>query len=462
MKRFLLVLALVSFGAKAQLHAQAAPKTIPPDLSNYVSKPDASYKWELKDKNEVDGNVVYTIEQVSQTWQGIDWDHSVVVVVPKGAKPTKTMLILNTGGKPNPRNSVLATELANRIQAPVAILFGIPKQPLFGGKTEDALISETFVKFLETKDSSWPLLFPMAKSVVRTMDTLQAFGKKEWNFDVTHFVVTGASKRGWTSWLTAASGDKRVKAIAPMVIDTLNFKEQMPNQLKSFNGKYSQMIHDYEERKLLPLPDTDDARRLWAMVDPWVYRENLTLPKLLIHGTNDPYWASDAMNIYWDDLKGEKYVAFVPNAGHGLTPEEEPNKLLGLSREEYDRRKGEIKMDSFPTKAINALAAFAKYQIENKPMPKFTWVKGVTGDNVTFDISVDQTPVSITKWTAVSDTPDLRKSKWTAEKVEAASKITAGIPPTDKYRATLFEYEFEIGKLKYTLTTQMGFTAPKK
>ena len=58
-----------------------------------------------------------------------------------------------------------------------------------------------------------------------------------------------------------------------MVIDTLNFQKQMPNQLKSFNGKYSEMIHDYEERNLLPLPDTADARKLWAMVDPWVYRE---------------------------------------------------------------------------------------------------------------------------------------------------------------------------------------------
>ena len=66
------------------------------------------------------------------------------------------------------------------------------------------------------------------------------------------------------------------------------------------------------------------ARRLWAMVDPWVYREKLTLPKMLIHGTNDPYWASDAMNIYWDDLKGDKLACCVPNAGHSLTPEEEP------------------------------------------------------------------------------------------------------------------------------------------
>ena len=95
-------------------------------------------------------------------------------------------------------------------------------------------------------------------------------------------------------------------------------------------------------------------------------------------------------------------------------------------------------------------------------MPKFEWKKGTAGDNVTFEITVDQTPTSVTKWSAVSDTPDFRKSKWTPEKVESSTKITAGIPPTDKYRATLFEYEFETGKLHYTLTTQIGITAPKK
>ena len=49
------------------------------------------------------------------------------------------------------------------------------------------------------------------------------------------------------------------------------------------------MIHDYKERKLLPLPEGDDAKALWAMVDPWVYREKVTVPKLIVNGTNDPY-----------------------------------------------------------------------------------------------------------------------------------------------------------------------------
>ena len=52
--------------------------------------------------------------------------------------------------------------------------------------------------------------------------------------------------------------DPRVVAIVPMVIDTLNMHVQMKNQLESF-GTFSDMIRDYTERKLVPLPKT--ARR---------------------------------------------------------------------------------------------------------------------------------------------------------------------------------------------------------
>src|SRR6516162_1309073 len=191
------------------------------------------------------------------------------------------MLLWNQGGRPSPSSIAFGMGLARKSGAPVAFLFGIPNQPLLGGKTEDALIAETFVRYLETKDSSWPLLFPMVKSLVKAMDALQEFAQKEWGVRIEGFIVTGGSKRGWTSWLTAAA-DARVIAIAPLVIDTLNMRAQLPHQLQSY-GKYSEQIADYTERGLVPLPDTEEARRLWGWVDPWNYRARYKIPTMIIN-----------------------------------------------------------------------------------------------------------------------------------------------------------------------------------
>jgi PhoPQ-activated pathogenicity-related protein len=441
---------------------------VPSDLTDYVARPEPDFAWKLVDKAESDGNAVYTLRLTSQRWHDELWEHDLLVFVPKGATRTDTppaagggpaagpaaagttVVLYNTGGTANAGNRVLGVEIARRVKAPVAILFGIPKQPLYGGKKEDALIAETFVRYLETGDGSWPLLFPMAKSVVKAMDAVQALAKQEWKSEVTGFVVTGASKRGWTSWLTAATGDKRVKAIAPMVIDTLNFQKQMPNQLASF-GRYSEMIHDYEERKLLPLPDTTEARKLWAMVDPWVYRNRLTLPKMLIHGTNDPYWAQDATNVYWDDLKGEKHLLYVPNAGHGLTPEEQPNV------------KG-TKKDPFPMKAIDTLAAFGRHVITGKPMANLTWKHTDAAGGPTLEVTTDVPAKDMRGWVTESDTRDFRRSKWTpvASHGNPTTAATMTVARSGKFQALFGEAEYEIDGLRYSLSTQIRILEPKK
>ena len=47
--------------------------------------------------------------------------------------------------------------------------------------------------------------------------------------------MAGASKRGWTSWLTAAV-DKRVIAFMPIVMSLLNMRENMHHYMKSLGG----------------------------------------------------------------------------------------------------------------------------------------------------------------------------------------------------------------------------------
>ena len=419
--------------------AAAEPTRVPTALTDYVNKPDPSYRWSRGTRTETPAGVVHELRLVSQTWHGEEWSHALQVFVPTEAKPASTMLLYNTGGNPGITTTVLGLMLAQKLGSPIAFLFNVPKQPLFDGKTEDALIAETFVRYLQTEDPTWPLLFPMVKSVVRAMDALQDFAKSDLNTELRHFVVTGASKRGWTSWLTAAVGDRRVSAIAPMVIDTLNLPAQMINQVRAF-GKPSEMIRDYTARNLVPIPDTPAAQALWQMVDPWVYRSKLILPKLILNGVNDPYWPLDALNSYWDDLPGEKYLLYVPNAGHNL----EERRANGFK--DRDR-------------AIHTLIAFTRSQLSGKQLPKLTWshFDGEAGPILQMQANLAWKAVRL--WFAEAPSRDFRKSRWVPVEIESGNSCfstKAGVqPPKTGFKAFFGEAEFEQEGLTYHLSTQI-------
>jgi PhoPQ-activated pathogenicity-related protein len=276
----------------------------------------------------------------------------------------------------------------------------------------------------------------MVKSLVKAMDALQAFAKNEWKTEVKSFVVSGASKRGWTTWLTGAS-DPRVKAIAPLVIDTLNMQKQLPHQLASY-GRYSEMIGDYIRRDLVPPPQTPEGKKLWSLVDPWVYRQHLKMPKLILNGTNDPYWTQDALNLYWDDLEGDKWLEYVPNAGHGLTEKEADGKTNR-------------------NRASGILAAFGRAYIHDVPLPKLAWKHSEADGKYRVTVSSKPAPKTVRLWQADAPTRDFRKSMWKAQTVKpngstAVGEITA---PESGCRVFLLECEYEQEGLGYYLSTQL-------
>jgi PhoPQ-activated pathogenicity-related protein len=405
-------------------------------LEEYVARAEPAFAWKLREKQETDQGTIYDLHLVSQTWQNIKWEHQLQVYQPKGVAPNSKMLLWNTGGTARPDNIALGMELARKAKAPCAFLYGVPNQPLLGNKKEDGLIALSFVLFLHTQDENWPLLFPMVKSVVKAMDALQAFSKEEWKHAVEKFIVAGGSKRGWTSWLTAAA-DERVAAICPCVIDTLNMPEQMPHQLKSF-GKYSVMIQDYTNTGLVPMPSSPEAKRLWSMVDPYAYRDKLTLPKFIVNGNNDPYWAADALNLYWDGLKGDKWVMYVPNVGHNLE-QHLPGGVKDRSR------------------AVNGIAAFARHQIAGQTMPKLEWKHATHSDTLHLTIDCSSPPLAARIWAAESDDQDFRLSPWRAKSVTVEkNKVTGSIvAPKEGCLAFFGEVEYEIDGIRYQLSTQL-------
>lgn len=288
----------------------AAPKP-PQELYNYLAKKDPTFSSKVVSEDSRGT----TISLTSQTWQGIPWRHTIIMRQPSKLGTRGTGILYITGDGPRDgdyRDLALVSEATGM---PVAMLFNVPNQPIWDMR-EDDLIAHTFEKYLETHNAEWPLLFPMTKSALRAMDAVQAATKKGPN-PIKRFVVTGASKRGWTSWFVGAARDKRVIGIAPMVYDNLNVGAQMPHQIESW-GRYSEMIQDYTRRGLQQKLDTPDGRHLAQIIDPFSYRANITMPTLIVRGSNDAYWTADATSLYWNGLEQPHWLLTVPNVGHDL------------------------------------------------------------------------------------------------------------------------------------------------
>ena len=327
----------------------------------------------------------------SQTWQNITWEHSLIIHEPKDVVCQDYMLLFVTGGRngrpPGNGDHAMGFALAKMTGARVAMLYQVPNQPLFDNRYEDDLITETWLRYLESGDDSWPLLFPMVKSAVKAMDTLEAVANERWQTKLNGFVITGASKRGWTSWLTPVV-DKRVVATAPMVIDVLNFRPQMKHQLDVW-GTYSDQIHDYSSKGLIKQDDESPREmKLRLMMDPYTYRSVLKLPKLLVNGTNDQYWVVDAMKLYWPDLEGPKFVLQVPNAGHGLGG---GGDRVGAT-----------------------VAAFFRHVVQGRELPKISWKALEDDSNFGLQLDVEPNPRQVTFWRAHSSSGDFRESRWSS------------------------------------------------
>lgn len=414
-----------------------ADDSIPTALQDYVRKPDDSFAWKLIGKSEQPLGAIYDIELTSQTWQGLVWKHVLMVYEPKALRHREHALLFITGGgnlnKPKADEQQMGLLLATMAGARVAMLHQVPNQPLFGNRVEDDLITETFLKFLETGDKSWPLLFPMVKSAVKAMDAVEQISKRDWDKPVKSFVVTGASKRGWTTWLSATV-DPRIVGIAPIVIDTLNFQKQMDYQIETW-GQYSEQIVDYSSKGLIKRMQDDPSAPLWHWVDPFTYRSKLSLPKLIINGTNDRYWTVDALNNYWADLDGHKFIHYVPNAGHNL-------KGAPGSREA----------------ALATLAAFFEHVVLSKALPVITWAHQEVDQKHRLTISTDSDPVAVKLWSATSTTKDFRQAKWSSSQLKGTKNSFVGeVAKPDEGHSALFGevlFQMPTGTV-YSFSTQL-------
>ena len=316
--------------ALATLPAFAASQTA---LDRYVAAPDPNYKYELVRTAAGRGFTQFVYDLTSQKWRSEKdvnhpvWHHWLTIVVPDKVDKTTGFLFLTGGsiesGPPEQADAMIAS-IATTTSSITAELRGIPNEPLlFTGetkpRTEDAAIVYTWDKFMKGPSSpdndTWPLRLPMTKAAVRAMDTVTAVAKTK-GFIVDHYVVSGASKRGWTTWTTAAV-DKRVVAIIPLVIDVLNVEKSLEHHYSAY-GSWAPSLADYTEMKTFDWFGTAQLKKLMAIEDPYSYLDRLTMPKYIVNSGGDQYFTPDSSQFYWKDLKGEKYLRYVPNTKHDL------------------------------------------------------------------------------------------------------------------------------------------------
>ncbi|MDN5217052.1 PhoPQ-activated protein PqaA family protein [Fulvivirgaceae bacterium BMA12] len=433
------LLTLLLFLGTKEIYAQSS---VTPEsaLKSYLNNKDKSYQWKIKDSFQLGTVKGYNLLLTSQTWRDIVWVHQLIILVPEKVDHDNALLFI-TGGKVkdgSPRwgsnNDAFLWALSDMVtdnKAVLAVLKQTPNQPLYGELVEDQLISYTLHNFKKDGDYTWPLLFPMTKSAIRAMDAVQEFSKKELRQKISSFVVSGASKRGWTTWLTGAS-DKRVAAIAPMVIDVLNMPASLEYQIEVWK-EYSIQIEDYVKLEIPQSVNTESGKAITTMVDPYSYRKQLTMPKMLFIGTNDEYWPVDAVKKYFDDIPGDNFIHYVPNAGHGL----------GNKRE-----------------TLKALSAFWGNTMKKGDRPLCDWEVNQTDSGASLEVTV--TPdklVGAYLWYTDSRDRDFRDEHWSFDHVEKGNTNTINTSlafPRAGYRAFYLDLKYEgPNGGKYTKSTRM-------
>lgn len=405
-------------------------------LDRYVAQPDPSFAWTVAGTTNIGRCEVALIDLTSQTWLTTNevnrtlWKHWLTVARPKDRAHDTALLVIAGGANregDRPKPSVELTRIAEATRSVVVELKMVPNQPLIfhrDGKerVEDDLIAYTWDQFLRTGDTRWPARLPMTKSVVRAMDAVSAFtaGEAGGGRAVATYVVAGGSKRGWTTWTTAAV-DRRVVAVCPIVIDLLNIEPSFTHHYRAY-GAFAPAVGNYVEQGIMNWQGTPEYRALMKIEEPYEYRDRLTQPKLLMNACGDQFFLPDSSQFYFDELKGPKYLRYIPNADHSL--------------------KGS---DAYAT-----LLAWQHAILNRTPLPRFTWTQEAPGR---LRVRTADTPKAVKLWQAHNPKArdfrlDTLGPAWTSTDLQPDAQgeyLGQATAPSEGWTAAMVELTYDLG-----------------
>ncbi|MCA9184639.1 MAG: PhoPQ-activated pathogenicity-related family protein [Pirellulaceae bacterium] len=416
----------------------AAQDTAPEEtaIDRYVKQPDPSYTWKVVSSKVEDGVHIVVIDMTSQTWLTPDkvnrtkWQHWVTLAFPEKVKSNVAMLMIGGGsnGRAAPNGpDQMVIQVAKASGTVVAELRMTPNQPLIfhndgRPRVEDDLIGYCWDQYLQTKDPNWLPRNAMVKGAVRAMDTITAVMASETgnHQTVDQFVVAGASKRGWTTWLTGAV-DKRVVGIVPIVIDVLNVNTSMRHHFAAY-GFWAPAVGNYVQHRIMERMSDPALEDLYKLVDPFAYRDRLTMPKLVLNAAGDQFFLPDSSQFYWDGLPSPKAIRYVPNTDHGMDGSD----------------------------AIETVSAFYLGIVNKRPLPQFDWKINEDG---TIRVAAKDKPRELRLWQATNpEARDFRLEtlgkKYTSQLVElnGEGEYVAKVPePEAGWTAFFVEATYDNG-----------------
>ena len=440
----LLLIATLSLSTTAE---ELPQRTI---LDDYVAQADDAHTWQVAATHELEDSRLVVVDMVSQHWlteAQVDrtaWRHWLRLSIPHTLTSDVAFLYLaggsNTGPMPESADPNMLA-IANATGSVVAHLSPVPNQPLaFDGdgvpRWEDDLVGYNWARSFTGDGPKRLVLEAMTKSAVRAMDTVTAImARPEWGERrIERFVVSGISKRGWTSWLAAAV-DERVEGIAPIVFDVLNMEASIRHHFAAY-GHFSQAVVEFTLHGILPRLGEPAVNGLLQVADPYWYRHRVTVPKLILNAVGDEFFLPDSSRFYWDELRGENYLRYVPNANHSM----------------------------YGTDVFDSVAAFHWLMVNDQRPPRFSWIR--RGDGTLQVLPVDQ-PEGVRLWQATN--PEARDFRLailgpafvsTPIEPDEHGVYTARVPPPERgWTAGFLELTYDVGAPKpLKLTTDVVVT----
>jgi PhoPQ-activated pathogenicity-related protein len=232
------------------------------------------------------------------------------------------------------------------------------------------------------QQGAWlPLHLPMVGAIVKAMDLAQT-ELRALGVTIEGFTVTGISKRGWATWLTALV-DQRIQAIVPFAVEVLDLVAVIEHTQQSLGGYFPMAWRDSIREGMIQDHVSPVFHTLMGIVDPLRYLESplaprLAIPKYLISASGDDFFMPDNVKFGLGKLHGMTVLCVVPNSNHP-----------GIKQV-----------------TLQALTSFMQRQQAERPLPTLSLLKQGAGKSPQYRLLLSEAPTRLTLWRALN--PQLR------------------------------------------------------